>query len=133
MSEVSKDSCQSLAIVGARASLHSRKMIAGNLSGPGAENLPVSLIALRTSSTKKVMSESSSVCPFSSGMLSGLTFSGLLKAFWYCFWRMLPITVGSHWRLLASSARGPTGYRRLELSLFLSVRIKRLGIDLHLS
>ena len=61
---VTSSGCQSLAIVGAKASLHSRKMRAGNLSGPGAENLPVSLIALRTSSTEKVMSESSSVCPF---------------------------------------------------------------------
>ena len=60
MFDVSKDICHSFAIVGAKTSLHSRKMRAGNLSGPGAENFPVSSIASRTPSTVNSTLESSS-------------------------------------------------------------------------
>ena len=70
-----------------------------NLSGPTAEYLPTSPIALIISSGQKDMSsrQKGGFGMGSSGR-GGYLSLGTLKAFLYCAWRSSLITLGSDWR-----------------------------------
>ena len=132
MSEVSKDSCQSLAIVGARASLHSRKITAGNLSGPGA---PSGEPPCFLDSTKDVVNREGDVGEFfcmpffvRDVILIGVDVFRVTEGF-----LVLLLEDVAHNSGIALKVVGERSNRRLELSRFLSIRIERLGIDLHLS
>ena len=92
----------------ASSSLHSFRIMAANLSGPTAEYLPTSSIALIISSGQKDMSsrQKGGIWMGSSGR-GGNNSLGTMKAFLYCTWRSSLITLGFDWRLPSLSVRGP--------------------------
>ena len=65
MRPLSRDLRHSITSAGASWSLHSLMSFAGILSGPGAEFIPSSFIALMTSSSVKLMSAKSGTCEVS--------------------------------------------------------------------
>ena len=88
---------------------HFLSMIAGNLSGPTAEYVPILAMAVMMSSSKKVMSSNEILLPFLGDFLGrgGYSFLGLLKALEYWVLSNSLITLGSDWRPPSPSLSGP--------------------------